>query len=316
MKARYTFLLFLFVSCAAMAQNLVPNPSFEEIIDCIGPFDSTVDSWNAFKGSPDYISPSCTPNMAQAFGNVPANSGEAFAGFITYGVTNPLNAREFIGVELQSPLSVGEKYFLSFFLSPGLTSGSYNIATNNVGMLFTTYAFADPLNEFENPNRSNISSSTIVSEVGEWIRVSGSFVADSSYTYLVIGNFYDDVLTDTLYIPSAEQPAHRAYSLVDDVCVSTDSAYNEVWTTLSVSHIQQPITSIYPNPASEDLRVESQYSISEVRILNLNGSLERRILELNDNLIEIPTTGLASGLYIIEVNTLTNKFYSKILINK
>src|SRR6185503_9492391 len=98
-------------------------------------------------------------------------------------------------------------------------------------------------------NFSHIHCDSIIKDQINWIRVSGSFIADSTYKYLIIGNFYDDAHTDTFDCPD------YALYYVDMICVSTDS--------LKCSGVSQGITPtqnmnsvyIYPNPANLILQI-------------------------------------------------------------
>src|SRR5690554_5513739 len=190
-------ILFIAASATLTAQegvNLVPNPSFEDTLYCpqfYGDRDVACEHWRSFKGTADYMH-NCFPIVANDFagGKVP-HTGDAYAGFITYGITTPDFGREHIGVELLAPLVIGEEYFVSFFVSVGYTPLTHNIASNNVGALFTTYSYNDLMLELPNINFSHINETTIISEIEIWMKVSGSFVADSAYTYMIIGNFYD-----------------------------------------------------------------------------------------------------------------------------
>src|SRR5690606_13972727 len=68
---------------------------------------------------------------------------------------------------------------------------------------------------------AHVHSNVILSDTANWTLISGSFTADSAYHYLVIGNFFEDLLTDTLNMDSG--PAAGAYYYVDSVSVSPES---------------------------------------------------------------------------------------------
>lgn len=232
-KISFIFFLFFTVSAIIKAQegmNLVPNPSFEDTIQCpqfYGDVDDSCEYWRSFKGSPDYIH-GCNPAIeADLVESLQPQSADAYVGFLTYGITTPDFLREQVGVELTSPLIIGETYYVSFFVAMAYTPHQLNIATNNLGALFTTYSFYDLMLDISNLNFSHINESSIISE-NDWVKISGSFVADSAYTYLIIGNFYDDIQTDTLNL-SFTVAQQRTYFGVDDICVTTDSLYNELW---------------------------------------------------------------------------------------
>jgi hypothetical protein len=61
-------------------------------------------------------------------------------------------------------------------------------------------------------------TTAIINDTADWTLVSGSFVADSAYQHIVLGNFFRNALTDT--IPS-EIGIVLAYYLIDSVNVTS-----------------------------------------------------------------------------------------------
>lgn len=298
--------LFAAFSLGTGAQNLIPNPSFEDSLFCPQFYSefAACEHWKAFRDSPDYIH-FCNPVFDLYTNGKQPHTGNAYAGFLTYGITTPDFLRERIGVQLNSPLLIGEKYFVSFFISLVYTPIQLNIASNNIGTLFTTYFHYDMMGDLPNPNYSHINETLVISNPESWIKVSGSFIADSAYTYMAIGNFYDDIYTDTFNLPFtvAQQ---RAYYAVDDVCVTTDSLYNESWTGIvSVKENAGKIISLscYPNPAISELNIKADELINSVELFNYLG---QRVLFI-DNIIEysvsIPVDYYKAGLYILKIST-------------
>ena len=103
------------------AQNLVPNPGFEEYDTCQanefganGPL-----YWFRTNGTPDYLQ-SCLPYGD--FQSLPMNfftyqepfEGESCAGVYTYWQNGQTEYREWIMVPLLQPLVVGQTYYSSF----------------------------------------------------------------------------------------------------------------------------------------------------------------------------------------------------------
>jgi|SRR5690554_461796 len=314
-------ILFIAASATLTAQegvNLVPNPSFEDTLKCpqfYGDIDAACEYWSIFKGTPDYMH-NCNPTIeAGLVGSKQPHTGEAYAGFLTYGITTPDFLREQLGVQLTSPLIIGETYFVSFFVSMAYYPHQLNIATNNIGALFTTYSYYDLMLEIPNPNFTHINESSIISDT-DWVKISGSFVADSAYTYMVIGNFYDDMYTDTLNLPFtvAQQ---RAYYCVDDVCVTSDSLYNEMWQ--GVVSVQEKIDNIgifcYPNPSNNFLNIKSDFPISSIELFNYLGQSMLSMNNLNEQLLTIPINQYAAGYYILKVNSSHQTQFIKIVIN-
>lgn len=297
-RSLVTYLLVGF-SLDGVAQNLVPNPSFEEHLDCLF-LDDDCNDWFTFKGSPDYIHYCYYSNYDNGAGYQQPRTGEAYAGFINYGVNTPPNGKEILGVELIAPLTIGEKYFVSFYVSAGYTSAVFNVATNNIGALFSTYSFYDPFMDIPNPNFSHINSNNIIADTVNWVKISGSFIADSAYTFIAIGTFYDDINTDTLQLPFTIG-SHLSYYFLDDVCVSTDSLHCELWTGLNITE-KNINTIIYPNPTRDYIIVQSNYGLQNIEIFNSQGQSVFNLESTSHYQEKINLASFGKGMYYVRVS--------------
>ena len=252
-------------------QNLVPNPSFEEYISCPGAADefNLAKGWSSYSYSPDYFNTcATTPTVlipTNAFGYQYAASGKAYSGLLAY-VTLTLsgikNYREYIGERLSNNLTKGTKYYVSFKVSLGYRVeplAPATCASNNLGVQFTNIPYNPGKPRLT--NNSQINEKSIITDTTNWTRIFGSFIADSTYQYIVIGNFYDNLHTDTL-IMDGSNLCKGAYYYIDDVCVSEDSLYtaNYIWTGINeLNHM--PNISIYPNPATNYLNINCPHNI-------------------------------------------------------
>lgn len=230
-------ILLLLVPCVH-AQNLVPNWSFEEISECpefLGEIEKAV-GWLSFReeNSCDFYHvcglPDTTGVPSNALGWQYASHGNAYAGIHTFSGDDgwPWDYREYIGIELLEPLVVGQTYHATFKLSltcagTDLLPAVTRYAANNLGLLFTTSHWIqgpfDPL-----PERAHVRSQLVVEDTIAWTMVSGSFVADSAYRYLVVGNFFTDASTDWVVV-DPDGSVDLAYYYVDEVCVSPSPQY-------------------------------------------------------------------------------------------
>jgi len=101
----FTFLLALSFS-AAIAQNLVPNPSFEENSYCPVTFNQTslnlITDWRQIAtGTPDYFN-ACSDKAGvptNVFGNQSAKAGDAYAGLVTFA-SSKRDYREYLSAPL------------------------------------------------------------------------------------------------------------------------------------------------------------------------------------------------------------------------
>jgi len=205
--------------------------------------------------------------------------------------------REYIGVPLLQSLHEGTKYFVSFYanFSGGI---SERCATNKLGALFTMqqYSSANPLNL---NNHAEVFDDSIIKDTVNWVRVSDSFVADSNYQYLAIGNFFDDIHTDTIRLTS--NVAFNSYYYIDDVCVTTDSLYNENWTTASFIEAMNEQVKIFPNPSSGVFYVQSFYNINSLQVFNSFGQMVFENNNIDNKLYSLDLNVLSSGIYLLRI---------------
>lgn len=314
MKSRVLFLLAIMVGSTNMsAQNLVPNGSFEEGIECpsfIANLDAQCSNWFGsviddlnFTPTPDWFH-ECSefesltpPNVA--FGYQEPLDGSGYAG-ITIFDSNDDNYREIIGVELTQALIPNQNYELSFFVSR-LEADGAQLAANNMGFALTTY-----------PNYSTASFPTneaffkidsILTDTASWTQISVDIIADSAYTYLHIGNFYDDESTDTLKL---HLNAVVSYYIIDQI---------SMYSTLNIrgNNVQECFRS-YPNPVTDLLQIDQSCSaeITGLSIIDLTGKV---LFNLPHNSsehiqIDISSLGLAKGIYILHITT-KNSYYNE-----
>ncbi|GEM_PF-2836158 len=98
---------------------------------------------------------------------------------------------------------------------------------------------------------------------------------------------------------------------------TTNQVYQSVSIKLSTITDVKPATinnlvDIYPNPATEYLFVESEYSIERLIILDISGR-EVNTLHPNQSRYSIPIQNLESGIYIIKGNTRKGEFIKKFI---
>lgn len=308
----------LFTAGQSHAQNLVPNPSFEEYENCPNNLGQVynVSGWASTRLSPDYFnacssggfnSPSVPHNY---WGYQIPSSGNAYCGFAArYG---PDNIREFLGASLNQSLQSGTEYFASFKVSLSFKdTNSLSCAVNNLGMLLTMNQYSEA-NPAPICNCAQVYETSIISDTSAWITVSGSFIADSNYTFINIGNFFSDLLTDSIQIHGQ---VCDAYYYIDDVCLSADSNYCYNYHYTSVDNIKNINNiNIYPNPFCNDLTIADQSQIClEFSVFSflgnelLHSSFDRSIIHHIDMNI------LPKGTYILKILKINNLIDSYII---
>jgi hypothetical protein len=310
-KSFITFCFLLFAFCLGGQVNLVPNPSFEDTVNCTTGFIQEATGWLSFTDSPDYFN-SCA-DVSSGF-NVPntglgyqqAYDGVAYGGIVLYGVnTSPV--REYVGIPLSSPLVIGQKYFVSFQASLADALGT-NGWSNKLGAKFTTFSFAAPENDASLiTNSAHIYSDSLLKDTANWVQIKGSFVADSAYQYIVIGNFFDDNNTDTLNCPSI------SYAFIDMVCVSTDSLTCNLPTNINTLPNQNKI-SVYPNPTKDILNITFPKALDfyEVLIYNPLGQIVLKE-KINTSNAKLDLSSLNPSILFLKILYNNQLYHYKIL---
>lgn len=228
MKKFFTLLLFLLVTTSgafSQTANLIPNGGFEalfsppqgegDLFEAVG--------WNNLNGGTAY--PNATPDFFHTTGingtqipntyagDISALEGNGLAGFITYNFFVP-NFREYLGIPLNAPLTVGSQYTISFWLSNSQGNPYGSQGSNNIGAAFTTGApvqtVNQPLNVIPQVEIPNITYHN------GWINYSFTFTATDAHDYLTIGNFRNDANTQHSTFTSG---FNLAYYFIDMISV-------------------------------------------------------------------------------------------------
>ncbi|HRG59409.1 MAG TPA: hypothetical protein PK323_10660, partial [Bacteroidia bacterium] len=196
-------ILFYLCMVKVNAQNLVPNPCFDLNNACpnqIGQIDKA-DGWSVWGGTADYFH-SCANVSNPIFGTPNNNrgyrtprSGEAYVGLFTHSVFEN-NGREFIGRALSSPMIPGTTYYVSMFVCKADVA-VVGHSTNNIGVRFSTVSYS-LVNPDTALNNAHVWSTVVVNDTMNWTKISGSFIADSAYTFIGIGNYFSDSATSII----------------------------------------------------------------------------------------------------------------------
>jgi len=316
MKFFFTILFFCIV-LTSTAQNLVANPSFEDTILC-PPSNSTNYSylpknWIININSADYYNVCATsssgvsvPNSGFGF-QYPA-TGNAYCGL--YGIGRNLamtDSREYLGCQLISPLIIGQKYYVSFKAN----LSSMFCATNRLGMMFINNNYFGNNVFIQTPpplinNFAHIYHDSLITDTLGWTVIKGSFIADSTYQYLLIGNFFDYTNFDSILYTSNRC---LSYYYIDDICVSSDSLTCNPISSIEDKYFKNAIN-IYPNPVTDKILINlPHFNKATIKIYSIIGQLifEDSFIENN---ITIDLSLYPSGLYLIQAKQ-GNKFFNK-----
>jgi len=250
MKASLT-IIFIFIASFLFAQNLVINSGFEDYSICPNNTCqiSYANGWTNSSGSASYFN-TCGSNgysiPLNKFGYQQASSGNGYAEF-NFSSDYVLTADN-VGGQLTAPLIIGQKYFISFNIS---LAGKSSYASDRMGIAFSTVQ-----NNLQcgyapwNYTSVKLFSDSIISDSTNWVKISGSFISDSTYKYFSIGyfNYMDSV--HYMELDTGSLPFALYY--LDDVCVSTDSMAC-LTTDIHQDNSIKDLINIFPNPATNEL---------------------------------------------------------------
>ena len=318
MRNLFTLLIFLFCSYS-YGQNLVVNPSFEDHDTCPDYLSqlSRATNWYSIRMTPDYYNV-CAPNLSSKvpsnwFGNAKPASGNAYAGIGSSWAGNSYVFPECVGSKLITPLEKGKKYFVSFKVFLSQKGNPYQwCGVNKLGALFSTVSYSE-----KKPapicNCSQVFTNEIITDTSNWTRIKGFFVADSNYTYVGIGRFFDYPSTSSIQLAGTQC---NAYYFLDDVCVSTDSVFASkfAWPN-NEGYSEEVEVFIYPNPFINKLTVKTKNSNQNEIVLYDVLSREFIRQSFTDS-TELYTEHLSNGVYLYSVKNATGIIKSGKLIKE
>ena len=303
MKKRFTLVLFFIVKFS-FSQNLVPNWSFEIFDTCPNYYNeiNLSTGWSSYSQSPDYFN-SCGSLMGVPMNDVGfqyAKTGNAYAGFISFGRVR--NYREVVGTQLMNPLTITQKYFVSFYVArafdsanPSANAKAANAASNKIGARFSTVQYDNSaFNTDAVPidNRAQVFTDSVIIDTLNWVKISGSFIADSAYQYVCFGNFFTDSATTYIRLDSN---ATFAYYYIDDIYVSTDSL------TDVKENNENVFVNIFPNPTINVLHIVIN-SYPSVK-LAIYSALGEQIFKdyINQGETDIDISNYSKGVYFLQI---------------
>lgn len=226
------------ISITVFGQNLVPNPSFENISNCsdtVSPViaSSIIAPWIIpTLGSADCFNSACgagcfglgTPCNLIAY--QPTHSGVGYAGLIAASgsaFTGVDDEREYIQVQLTSALVAGQDYCVEFYASLADNQAADVTAINSLG----AYISSTPVsaNNTTNINLTpQVVSTGFVTDTSGWTLIQGTYTATGGEEYITIGNFKDGASTQTQTLTTNPFGGIiLSYYFIDDVSVESGS---------------------------------------------------------------------------------------------
>jgi OmpA-OmpF porin, OOP family len=263
-KVLLLFAFFFFKIGYTTAQyNFVPNPGFEDHWNCPVGFDeipaqgepviSLKDWFKPTWGSSDYFHECMTELgsiLYDLFGFILPKDKQAYSGiylysFGGYGDTSYTD-REYLSIHLKEPLLAGKQYCLSFYASPVVRYNFYLPqyyfhASSCIGMYVSKdlETYLDPIDRLPRllHGKPQIEAQAILTDVGKWYLINGTYEAQGGEQWLTIGNFQGDSVSLARSVPVSDSTSsfmyYTAYCLIDRVGIyQTDRLFQIEDTTV------------------------------------------------------------------------------------
>lgn len=274
-KVALTYLTCL-IGAVSFGQNLVPNPSFEQLDSCPSNLSEieAAPPWRRFRGTADLF------NVCDTLGylDVPLNGfgyqypyeGDGYAGLISFLPGDSVN-REFFGAELLSPLTPGVPVYISLRLALGgwgLFAPQPDQSCSGVGVFFSTAPFLQVNGNDPLPHWTAVSLASAPTDTVDWILVSGEFIPDSAYTQIVIGNPLSQSQLEIVLLDSSSLGNAGGYVFIDAVCVSEVSGTCPLATGIHWKGERTELR-IAPNPCTANLFVSIKGTSSRPEVYAL-----------------------------------------------
>lgn len=287
------------------------NPSFEDTVACPNAMAQVANAvgWSSFRDTPDYFNTCGTGGS-----NVPSNTqgyqyahtGNSYCGSIIFARLGFY--REIIGSQLLSPLVVGQKYSVSFYANLTIKPPNHAFGANKLGAKFSTILYDAFTNQMPINNIAPLHYDTIITDTANWTFISGSFIADSAYNYIAIGNFFDDVNTDTIRLGGGALPIY-AYYYIDDIYVAVDSSGEGV-NEFNIDNY----FSVYPNPTAGAFTITTdEATIKNIEVINVLGEKVQG-LNVFTHTGTIDLSSQPDGIYFVRVNTEKEMLSRKVVV--
>lgn len=280
-------ILIIFCACSLWAQNLIPNGSFEEVENCYTIFENQVPGWyNPIITSPDiyFSNTSCLNEYA-----IDPQDGNNYSGFAC-GIPDlsSFDPREYLSVKLLSTLEANKVYKLSFWIRESPYTG---FTSDKIGIYFSEDSVVQTSEDLFNITPHLQTPDNLLFIGGDWIEYVDYYEAQGGEQFMTIGGF----------VPSSELIFHYhftgsssagAYYDFDNFILKEVEGEN-------VEEINQSV-SLYPNPTSEILNIQSALPVESIQITSLGGLVVIQE-QITNNYIDVGS--IPCGIYIAEVHS-------------
>jgi outer membrane protein OmpA-like peptidoglycan-associated protein len=309
-------IMLIFVAVLSMSllrgQNLVINPSFEMAKDSsrvIQPGEFSISKalgWSMPSRAQATLYSSiptlATTNRAMSKWRFSAKEGNNVVGIMTYGsiaADEKNELREYAQGSLVKPLTVGQKYYVSYWVH------FHCEGTNNLGIVFTkTPLSIDSVYRLSLKPQVNHTAMIPYSNTNSWTRVRDSFIAREPYQSFIIGNFLSNKETQ---IQANKYKYHKAY--LDDIAVeeAVDMKMPARIFDLALENDKPSINEITPNSSKEG-------NNSDSKVIKIDEKPASNAANIAEKPTHIPTKGNATEMAKGDIKPATSIMKGEVLI--
>lgn len=228
---------FAFSACHLFAQNLVPNPGFEQYTVCPFTLYGGLNDWSSPStfSTPDYFNTCATSAEVgipqNAFGYQYPHGGKAMMGIITWQATHnngsfSQQSSEYIQAKLTQRLQAGKNYCVTFFVNNAINpnaSPSFDrnyIAVDQVGVHFSANKVQSTAVTLGLPYHIMNTTGRYITDTAGWTKISTLYTANGTEQWMTIGVFSNGVPPSHILLdPSSTKSKYHNYLYIDDVSV-------------------------------------------------------------------------------------------------
>lgn len=183
----------------------MPNGSFEDTLSCPNGLGEVYKSKNWFdptNATSDYFNNCSVNNITSLpnnyYGHTNAFHGNSCAGLATFeDSSSSINWREYIGVKLLETTKNNTTYCFTSYIKP---AGRFTGFSNNFGIIMlndTSNICSFYPQNISYPIIAN--NNNVIFDTLNWTKVCFEFKTNTSFQYLIIGNFFNDKKTVISY---------------------------------------------------------------------------------------------------------------------
>ncbi|MDR2836007.1 MAG: OmpA family protein [Bacteroidales bacterium] len=273
----FCIILFFLLIKISFSQNLILNPSFEQIWVCPHTYITEINAkpfpeWiNPNNGTPDVFHPCSDFNASVPVnfgGFLHAADGNAYSGlvlwenFISKNKEYNVSSREYLQTQLSEPLKINKLYCVKFQYA---NAKKTLFSINRLGVAITKQKINSKKGNLIIQRPQIINDPTHIMDNTDWVEFSGIFRAKGKEQYLTIGNFFDNSQTNYLVNDRSDLDSSLvyAYYYIDNVQVYEINYESECGCLNNFAFGYDPLSENYDPETGYNSKITNYYSLNQ-----------------------------------------------------